>query len=170
MATGVALDAGRAPEREIVGDMLRRGVWAMPVLVLAFGLMWGWAGALSTLYGIAIVCVNFTLAATINSWAARISPAVLGAAAMFGFLLRLGLIFLAVLLVREAWWVSLIPLALTIVITHLGLLFWEMRFVSASLAFPGLRPGAASAQAPGANAPGSPSRPSRLSHEETPAP
>ena len=25
-------------------------------------------------------------------------------------------------------------------ITHLGLLFWEMRYISASLAFPGLKP------------------------------
>jgi hypothetical protein len=29
---------------------------------------------------------------------------------------------------------------LTIIVTHLGLLVWEMRFVAASLAFPGLKP------------------------------
>jgi hypothetical protein len=131
---------GPAPEKELVIDMLKRGVWAAPALVIVFGLIWGMDGALSTLYGIALICVNFALAASINAWAARLGPAALGAAAMFGFLLRLGLIFIAVLLVRDASWVSLVPLALTIVITHLGLLFWEMRFVSASLAFPGLKP------------------------------
>ena len=26
------------------------------------------------------------------------------------------------------------------IVTHLGLLFWETRYVSASLAFPGLKP------------------------------
>jgi hypothetical protein len=31
------------------------------------------------------------------------------------------------------------------VITHLGLLFWEMRYVSANLAHPALKPKAASA-------------------------
>ncbi len=36
---------------------------------------------------------------------------------------------------------ALVPLGLTIIVSHLGLLFWEMRFVSASLAFPGLKPG-----------------------------
>jgi hypothetical protein len=29
---------------------------------------------------------------------------------------------------------------MTIVITHVGLLFWEMRYISLSLAFPGLKP------------------------------
>ena len=32
------------------------------------------------------------------------------------------------------------PLAFTLVITHLGLLIWETRHVSASLAFPALKP------------------------------
>ena len=31
-------------------------------------------------------------------------------------------------------------LAILILVTHLGLLFWELRYVSASLAFPGLKP------------------------------
>jgi hypothetical protein len=31
-------------------------------------------------------------------------------------------------------------IGLTLVATHLGLLFWELRFISASLAFPGLKP------------------------------
>ncbi len=86
------------------------------------------------------MCLNFALAAALTTWSARISVAMLGAAAMFGFLIRLGIIFAAVLLVREAWWVSLVPLGITIIVTHLGLLFWEMKFVSASLAFPGLKP------------------------------
>ena len=31
-------------------------------------------------------------------------------------------------------------LAILMLVTHLGLLFWELRYVSASLAFPGLKP------------------------------
>ena len=31
-------------------------------------------------------------------------------------------------------------LGITVLVTHLGLLFWELRYVSASLAFPGLKP------------------------------
>jgi multidrug efflux pump subunit AcrB len=32
------------------------------------------------------------------------------------------------------------PLGVTIIGAHLGLLFWEMKFISASLAFPALKP------------------------------
>ena len=59
---------------------------------------------------------------------------------LFGYLVRLGLITAGVLLVKDQAWVKLVPLGLALIVTHLGLLFWELRFVSASLAFPGLRP------------------------------
>ena len=42
--------------------------------------------------------------------------------------------------VKDAGWVNLWPLGLSLIITHLGLLIWETRYVSASLAFPGLKP------------------------------
>jgi hypothetical protein len=131
---------GKGPEGEIVKDMARRALYATPVLVLVFGLIWGVDGALSTLFAIGLVLVNFALSAAILSWSARISLGLLMGAALFGFLVRMGLILAAVLLVRNQPWVAMVPLALTIVITHLGLLFWEMRYVSASLAFPGLKP------------------------------
>jgi putative NIF3 family GTP cyclohydrolase 1 type 2 len=46
----------------------------------------------------------------------------------------------AVLVVRDAGWFAAVPLGLTLIVTHLGLLFWELKYVSASLAFPGLKP------------------------------
>ena len=49
-----------------------------------------------------------------------------------------------VLLVRNATWIDLVALGVTIIISHLGLLFWELRYISASLAYPGLKPGKAS--------------------------
>jgi hypothetical protein len=47
---------------------------------------------------------------------------------------------IAVLAVIHQSWVAVVPLAFTIMITHLGLLFWETRYVSATLAYPGLKP------------------------------
>ena len=105
-------------------------------LILAFGLIWGVDGALSTAYGMAIVLVNFVLAAAVLAYAARISLGLMMAAALFGYLIRLSLIFLAVILVRDASWVELVPMGLTIIATHLGLLLWEMKYISASLALP----------------------------------
>jgi hypothetical protein len=62
------------------------------------------------------------------------------AATLFGYLIRLGILFLAVYLLKDADWLSLPALGITLIVTHLGLLFWEMKYVAASLAFPGLRP------------------------------
>ena len=131
---------GPSPAIEVAKDLARRGVMIAPVAIMIGAAIWGADGGASVAYGLAIVVVNFLLAAWSLGWAARISLALMGGVALFGFLIRLGLITLAVLLVRDASWVELVPLGLTLIITHLGLLFWEMRFVSASLAFPGLKP------------------------------
>ena len=84
--------------------------------------------------------VNFALAAALISTTARISLALMMGAVLFGYLIRLGIIFAAVVLVRNMSWISLPALGCTIIVTHLGLLFWELRHVSASLAYPGLKP------------------------------
>lgn len=131
---------GPAPEAEVTRHMLKRGAFAVPVLVAIAGFIWGSDGALGCLYGIALVFVNFALAAGLISLTARISLALMMGAVLFGYLLRLGVIFLAVILVRDAGWVSLPALGFTIIVTHLGLLFWELRHVSATLAFPGPKP------------------------------
>ena len=141
MADAVTMrDDGPAVEMEVALDLLRRALWVAPVLIVLSGAIWGLNGALSTGYGIALVVANFLASAAMLAWTAKISISLMMGTALFGYLMRLGLIFLAVWVVRDASWVELVPLGLTIVVTHLGLLFWEMRYVSASLAFPGLKP------------------------------
>jgi hypothetical protein len=131
---------GPSPAMQVARDIVKRGIYVAPIAIALGAVFWGTAGAASVAYGLAIVCVNFVLAAAAIGWGARISAAMMGAAAMFGFLIRLGLIFLAVMLVKDAGWVEMVPLGMTLIITHLGLLFWEMKYVSASLAYPGLKP------------------------------
>ena len=127
-------------ERQVVFDMIRRCLPALPILVLAGAAIWGVPGALSAAFAIGLVLLNFMLAATLLAAGARISLAMFALAAMGGFVLRLGLITVAVLAVKDHWWVELVPLGFTLVLTHLGLLVWEARHVSTSLAFPGLKP------------------------------
>ena len=109
-------------------------------MVIVSAAFWGIDGVLSTSYGLAIVVVNFSLAAAMMAYAARISLGLMMFAALFGYLIRLGLILTAILLVRDASWVELVPMGITIIVAHLGLLFWEMKYISASLAFPALKP------------------------------
>lgn len=134
-------DLGPAVEREVVSDMIRRAWPALPVIVVLAGLGWGVDGALSAGFAIGLVLVNFLFAASLLGWAARISLVFVAVAAMGGFIVRLALITVAVLAVKDQPWVDLVPLGFTIVVTHLGLLIWEVRHLSLSFTYPTLKPG-----------------------------
>jgi len=129
-----------AVERQLVADMARRGLPALPVLVLGAAALRGFDAGASALFGAGLALGNLALSAALVAGAARVSLLVLGAAAMGGFLLRLGVVMGAVLLVSDQGWVDLPVLGATLAATHLGLLVWEARHVSASLAFPALKP------------------------------
>jgi hypothetical protein len=130
-----------AVEREIAFDMLKRGVWFAPAILVAATVIWGSDGAASAAVAIAVVFVNLVLAAVSLSWAARRSLTLVMAVALGGFIVRMGLVTVVLLLVKDEPWVDLTALGVTVLVTHLGLLFWELRYVSASLAFPALKPG-----------------------------
>jgi len=124
--TLVTADHGPAVEPQVAFDMARRVLPAVPVLVLVAGLIWGLDGA-----------------AYLLATAARISLPLLMVAALGGFVVRLAVLTAVVIAVKDQPWVDLVALSLTLVVTHLGLLIWETRHISASLAFPALKPTAA---------------------------
>jgi hypothetical protein len=136
----VTRDDGPAVEMDIARDLVRHALPLAPVLIGACAAIWGWPGALSAGYAVALVMANFLLAAVLMSWSARISLAFMMGVALIGYAVRLAFIFLAVFAIKDLWWFEAWPLGLTLIVTHLGLLFWETRYVSASLAFPGLKP------------------------------
>ena len=82
---------------------------------------------------------NFALAAWSMALSARISLGLMMATILFGYVIRLGSLLLAVYLVKDAGWISLPALGTTIIVTHLGLLIWELRYVALTLSSPGLR-------------------------------
>ncbi|NNC74624.1 MAG: ATP synthase subunit I, partial [Acidimicrobiia bacterium] len=79
-------------EAVIARHMVARAVWVAPALAAVFWVIRGGAGALGALAGVAIVAANFLVAGFILSKAARISLGLYHAAALVGFLMRLGLI------------------------------------------------------------------------------
>ncbi|MEM7337307.1 MAG: ATP synthase subunit I [Actinomycetota bacterium] len=131
---------GPSPAAQVARNMVTRGLPLLPIGIILGAVVGGFGGAASVVYGMVLVMVNFLLAAYLLAWAARISFALVASVALMGYMLRLGLIFLAVWLVRDASWVQMIPLGITIIVTHLGLLLWELRYVAASMAHPGLKP------------------------------
>ncbi len=130
---------GPPVERMIVRDMLRRG-WPGLVALVALGAIWGLDGVPSAAVGVAVAVANASLAAAMVSSAARISLGMVYVAVLGGYLVRLALITVVVLAIVRMEWVEVVPLSFALVIAHLGLFVWEARFVSTSLAFPGLKP------------------------------
>ncbi len=131
---------GEPVEVKVSTDMVKHGLLAAPAVIGLAGLIWGTAGAWSAAYAIALVLLNFALSAALIAYTARISLGLMMGATLFGYLVRLGLIMLAVLLVKDAGWISLPALGATIIVTHLGLLVWELKYVAITLAHPGLKP------------------------------
>jgi hypothetical protein len=131
---------GPAVERQVATDIVRRALPIVPLLLIGAGIGWGWAGVLSAGYAVILILANFMASAAILGWAARTSLNLLMGVALFGYIGRLALITVAVLAISGQSWFSPIPLGATIILTHLGLLIWETRYVSASLAYPGLKP------------------------------
>lgn len=128
------------PESDIAKDMARRLLLASPFFLITCGLIWGANGVSSSAFALALVALNFLAAAALMTWGARISPEALMGAVMFGYILRLAVITIAVLLVKDFGWVDIVPLGLTLAVAHLGVLILETRYVSGSLAYPGLKP------------------------------
>lgn len=140
-ASAGTAEAPCAPvEREVVTDMVRRSWPILPVLVVVAGVFWGAGGALSAAYAIGLVLLNYFVSASLLAWSARIALPLMMVAALGGFIVRLALITVAVLAVRNQSWVSMVPLGFTLIITHLGLLIWEARHLTMSLAYPTTAP------------------------------
>ena len=127
-------------ERELARDMIVRVLPALPVVVAVAWLVRRADGAASAGFAIAIVLANLVLSAVLLAWAARISPYALMATALGGFIVRMALVGVALYSVKDREWVDLPVLAVTLLVTHLGMLFWETRYVSATLAYPSLKP------------------------------
>jgi hypothetical protein len=133
-------------ELDIARDMARKSVVVAAVLVAASAVVWGLDGAASSLYSVVLVVLNLLAAAALISWGGTRGPNHLMAAVMGGYVLRLGVLTVAIVLVKDASWVERAPLFITLLVTHMGLLLWETRSVSLSLAYPGLKPKESSAR------------------------
>jgi hypothetical protein len=138
-------------ERAVAFDLVRRLVFVSPVIVLAAGIVRGVDGAISAAIGLVLVAINFVVAARLIGWAAGRGLGVLQAVLLGGYLVRLAVLLGIVLLLEQAAFIDVATLVIVIAATHLGLLLWEMKYVSLTLAAPGLKPTKKSGLLPGPN-------------------
>jgi hypothetical protein len=128
------------PQREIVLDMARRGLLVSPVLLAVGAIGWGVNGALSVAFALGVVLVNFLASAAVVRKSTELPHSFIMMFVLGGFVVRMLFVLGAIAVAGQLNWAEKVPLGLTIVLTHLGLLAWETRHVSASLAYPGLKP------------------------------
>jgi hypothetical protein len=132
------VDAPPPVEKRIALDVARHGLLVAPAVVVAVGLFRGVDGAASAALGLGVCVLNFFAAALTLEWGARRSGNALMAVALGGFLFRMLSIVVVIVAAQALFgWVDVVVLGLTLFVAHLGLLFWELRSVSFSLAAPG---------------------------------
>ena len=126
-------------ERQLARHLAARAALIAPVVVAVAWLVRGGDGALGAAIGVAVVALNFLAAAALASYAAPLGPGAIASAAMGGYVLRLGIVFVVLLALRDVDAVDMASLVITIAFAHLALLAVEVRSVRLSLAEPGLR-------------------------------
>ena len=135
------MDAIPAVERDIALDLVKRGLLVSPAVVLVAGLIQGVEGAIGAALG---------LGDRARELPRRRVPRHVGRAPLArrrrasprsrGYVVRLAVIVAALFLLRDVSWLDFATLGITLVGAHIGLLTWEARHVTLSLAAPGLRP------------------------------
>jgi hypothetical protein len=134
-------ETDEAYEGQIAGDLVRRLLIVSPAVLVVAGVVRGVDGLISAAIGLVLVGLNFLVAARLISYTARRSPGAVMGVVLGGYIVRIGLLFAIALALENVSWVDIPVLVLTIAIVHLALLTWEMRHVSLTLGFPGLKPG-----------------------------
>jgi hypothetical protein len=128
-------------EGRIARHIARHAALVAPAVILAAGVLRGVDGAISAAIGLVLVAANFVAAAAILSWAATRGVGAIYGAIFGGFVLRLAVLTAVVFALEPVPFIDIPVLVLTIAVTHVALLFWETRYVSLTLAAPGLKPG-----------------------------
>ncbi len=114
------------PVEAIIGkNIVKRAWFVAPIPIVVFGVVGGWMGAMSAAIGVAIVIVNFLLGGYLLSTAARVSLSLYHAAALVGFLLRLGLITVTMVVVVNVLDVDRVALGVSAIVSYLTLLSLE---------------------------------------------
>ncbi|MGH2540101.1 MAG: hypothetical protein ACRDGK_06240 [Actinomycetota bacterium] len=121
------------PERELIR---RIAPFALPAAALAFAIGAvvadadaGWSAAI----GIAVVSLNFVAHGLSTAWAATISPVLLYAVGLCGFVIRLGVILAIIAVLNQTEWFSVVAFIAAVVPSTILLLGAEMKLLSGRL-------------------------------------
>ncbi|MFH1104615.1 MAG: hypothetical protein V1757_06695 [Actinomycetota bacterium] len=117
-------------EATLARHLVRRAVVVGPLVVAGAWALRGVDGAVAAAVGVTVVVVNFLVSGLVLSAAARISLTLYHAAALVGFLLRLVLITVVMLVVARLFDIDRIAFGVAAVVSYLVLLTLEAAAVA----------------------------------------
>lgn len=121
------VDGASTPvEAVLARHTARRGLYVVPLLVAVFAAVRGAPGAVGAAVGGAVVIANVLLVGAMLSVAIRVSLAMYHAAALLGFLLRLGLTIGAILVIASAFDIDRVSFGIAAVVTYIVLFALEV--------------------------------------------
>jgi ATP synthase protein I len=118
------------PERALIR---RVSPFAVPAAIVAFvvaALFGGAPAGWSAVIAIAIVYANFVANALSIAWAATVSPTLVSIVALGGYVVRLVVYTIALVLLNQLTWFSPVAFALTLVPAVIALLVYEAKALS----------------------------------------
>lgn len=124
--------AATEPERELIRRVLP---FALPAIAVAYGAgaIVSAEAAMSAAIGVGVVALNFVAHGLSLAWAARISPTAVVGVGLGGFVVRLGAILVALVLLDRLSWFSPVAFAAALVPATVVLLAFEARLLSGRL-------------------------------------
>lgn len=132
------MDPIPAVERQVAFDLAKRAAFVAPLVLVSAYVLGGVDALTGAAIALVLVAANFVAGALSLQWAGRRGPTALAAVAVAGFLVRMAVVLGVIVLVKDSvdkyWLLGVLAL------THVGLLIWETRHLSISLAAPGLKP------------------------------
>lgn len=127
-------------ELRIALDLARHAAMVAPIIIFGFGLWRGVDAAVGAALALAVLVANWVVAALSLGWAARTNPNMLMGVALFGFLGRLAMITAIGAGIKALDIVDWPVFCAVLLAGYAGLLVWELRSISFSMASPGLKP------------------------------
>lgn len=127
-------------EMNIAKDAATFGLPAAGVLAVVFAVFMSSQAAIAVAFAGILVVINLFIAATLMRISARFSSEAMMMGALGGFVVRLVIVFVCALVVRNMEILDFKVWLLSVAIGHIALLSWETYRVSFSLAHPGVKP------------------------------
>lgn len=112
---------------QLAPGLFWRAAVCAPVVIAVAAVVRGADGAASAFAGLTLALWNLLMAAHSLMWAGRRSTTVLAAVALGGYVVRLAVLTVVVLAVKDASWVDLPTLGITLIVSHLALVVWEAK-------------------------------------------